>query len=446
VATSTEEEVIPVSGSSQSHGQAKGLFLQPQLLGKSLEAGGENDETNTATYAPAEDELQLLIRKVQKLSSLSIDPSFKEDLENFDHDADLDMLHESVTLHGQASGFQCMEEHDGNPDNPNARTIALLQELANWYDRMGDKWRTTAYRKGIASLRKQTKLIQTKKEAQSIPGIGERMAEKIEEIVTFDRCRRLEYAQQDPNDQILQLFMGVYGAGYATASRWVAQGHRTLDGLYRDADLNKNQRIGIDHYEDFLQRIPRSEVAQHGEVVKQALSEADPSLQMLIGGSYRRGSPDSGDIDLIITKNDATLEHIHTLMMESVIPSLTQQGFLKAALATGHAREATSSKWHGASCLPGSTIWRRIDLLFVPWAELGAALIYFTGNDIFNRSIRLLASEKQMRLNQHGLFKDVMRGRGREKLTDGTLLEGHSEKRIFEILGVPYWPPHLRVP
>jgi len=40
---------------------------------------------------------------------------------------------------------------------------------------------------------------------------------------------------------------------------------------------------------------------------------------------------------------------------------------------------------------------------------MGVALLYFTGNDIFNRSMRLLTSKKGMRLNQHTLFKDVMR-------------------------------------
>lgn len=79
-----------------------------------------------------------------------------------------------------------------------------------------------------------------------------------------------------------------------------------------------------------------------------------------------------------------------------------------------------------------------------PETEYGAALIYFTGNDIFNRSIRLLASKKNMRLNQRGLYKDVMRGYKRERLTEGELVEGKSEKKIFEILGVQWREPHER--
>lgn len=103
----------------------------------------------------------------------------------------------------------------------------------------------------------------------------------------------------------------------------------------------------------------------------------------------------------------------------------------------------------------------------VPWDERGAALLYFTGNDIFNRSMRLLASKKGYGLNQRGLFKDVMRGPRREKLTEGTKVEGRDEKvslhpvpvpkrrgvlmivsgsqRIFEILGVPYRTPEERI-
>jgi DNA polymerase IV len=154
----------------------------------------------------------------------------------------------------------------------------------------------------------------------------------------------------------------------------------------------------------------------------------------------------TGDIDLIITKENASLEYIRTMLVDTVIPRLYEQGFLKVGLATSSSRSGDhGSKWHGACALPGSPIWRRIDLLFVPWDEYGAALIYFTGNDIFNRSLRLLASRKKMRLNQHGLYGDVMRGEKRERITQGKLLEGRSEERIFEILGVPWRPPEHRI-
>jgi DNA polymerase lambda/DNA polymerase IV len=58
--------------------------------------------------------------------------------------------------------------------------------------------------------------------------------------------------------------------------------------------------------------------------------------------------------------------------------------------------------------------------------------------------MRLLASRKGMRLNQRGLYKEVMRGKNRVKVTEGELLEGRDEKRIFELLGVKWREPSER--
>ncbi len=161
-------------------------------------------------------------------------------------------------------------------------------------------------------------------------------------------------------------------------------------------------------------------------------------------GSYRRGATDSGDIDLIITKPSASIQKMRQVVFHTLVPSLFKSGYLKAKLATS-SRTEDGTKWHGVSCLPSSNTWRRLDLLLVPEQEMGAALLYFTGNDIFNRSMRLLASKKHMRLNQRGLYKDVVRGKNREKLNDGVLVEGRDEKKIFEILGVPWREPTERI-
>lgn len=341
--------------------------------------------------------------------------------------------------------FQCMEKHDGsNRDtNPNARTIEVLEQMRHYYDRIDDHWRTVAYRRAVATLRKQPTKITTKEEALCLPFIGDRLAEKIQEIVWTNKLQRLDNALLDPSDQILQLFMQIYGVGLSQASRWVAAGFNTLDDLRNNVKLTDNQKIGLAHFDDFRVQIPRDEVRQHSEIVAKALQEIDSAFQATIGGSYRRGSKDSGDIDLIITKPDANLSFIRTVVLNQLVPLLFERGFLKAALAKTQPESGT--KWHGASALPGSDVWRRIDFLLVPCDELGAALIYFTGNDIFNRSIRLLASKKGMRLNQHGLYTNVMRGKGRAKITEGELVEGKSEKKIFEILGVPWRPPEHRI-
>ncbi|KAF7594104.1 hypothetical protein BBP40_010102 [Aspergillus hancockii] len=315
--------------------------------------------------------------------------------------------------------------------------------MLDHYTRTDDQWRMLAYREGISALRRQPKKIITRTQASAIPGIGPRLADKIEEIVVTNRLRRLENTNTTPEDLVLQEFLNVYGAGVAQASKWLAQGYRSLEDLKTKASLTPQQRIGIDRYYDFSQRISRKEVETHGEIVRRAVQMADHEMQVIISGSYRRGAADSGDIDLLITKPDATIEQIRILMIDEVVPNLFKQGFLQTALAA--TSRGDGSKWHGASLMPGSHVWRRIDLLFVPGSEIGAALIYFTGNDIFNRSMRLLASKKGMRLNQRGLYTDVLRGPQRLKQNPGRLLEGRDEKRIFEILGVPWRPPEHRI-
>lgn len=338
-----------------------------------------------------------------------------------------------------------MQKHDcaNRIENPNARTIEILQQMADYYDRISDNWRTIAYRRVIAALGKQNRKILTKEEAITIPFVGERLAAKIEEIVWTDRLRRLENTSMEPGDKVLQFFLNIYGVGFAQASTWVSQGFQTLEDLKSKAKLSKNQNVGIEHYEDFLTRIPRSEVELHADVVRSAVREADESIEVTIGGSYRRGATNSGDVDFIITKPYSSIESLRTTIFETVIPRLREDGYIKVALATSS--KMNGSKWHGAATLPKSSIWRRIDILLVPYDEIGAALIYFTGNDIFNRSIRLLASKKGMRLNQHGLWRDVIRGKNRERITQGSLVESKSEEKIFEILGVPWRPPEHRI-
>jgi len=52
---------------------------------------------------------------------------------------------------------------------------------------------------------------------------------------------------------------------------------------------------------------------------------------------------------------------------------------------------------------------RWIDFLTVPWKSRGAALLYYTGDDIFNRAMRLKADRLGYSLNQIGLFAGVIR-------------------------------------
>ncbi|KAI1096178.1 hypothetical protein F5B19DRAFT_223655 [Rostrohypoxylon terebratum] len=354
--------------------------------------------------------------------------------------------------------FICMKggtKNHTDDNSPNAETIKVLQQMLEIHTLANDNFRIRAYRLAISTLRAQPKKIRTAEEARALPHIG-RIADKIEEIVNTNRLRQLEYAQDDPRRKVMALFLQIYGVGHTIAQKWIAQGFRTLDDLRNGADLNGNQKIGLQYFDDLNTRIPRREVEALADCVKKTAAIIDRDVKLIVGGSYRRGADSSGDIDIIITKAGTDATSQLTPFLSRLINALTEEGFLTAELAAHHgsANDDGGSKWHGCCVLPESAfpgpkgeyrpIWRRIDLLLVPQCQLGAALIYFTGNDIFNRSIRLLARKKGMRLNQRGLYSDVLHDRKINQMTAGTLIEGRDEKKIFAILGVRWREPHER--
>ncbi|KAL9609107.1 MAG: hypothetical protein Q9167_006103 [Letrouitia subvulpina] len=445
----------------QVQGFQKAALAKPSSLRKEnviqkAPAAGASD--SPGRYSRSLDALDHAIHETIQVKDLPLDcvdddnsnprSSFNESEEESDKDRPRKSLRRSSSEMRQKSWqgtFSCMQKNTGsrNSENPNAVTIGVLQKMVEYYERVQDHRRTTSYRRAISALRKQSNKITNKEEAMAIPYIGKGLAEKIEEIVWTNRLRKLDNTQFDSRDEALQLFLRIYGVGYSQASRWVELGFRTLKDLTTKAKLTKNQRIGIEHIDDFYARIPRKEVENHGLVVREAIAGEDPNIEVTIGGSYRRGSADSGDIDFIITKQGCPIEVFRSIILGTVMPRLFDCGYLKAGLAVTDRDDG--SKWHGAACLSGTSIWRRVDFLLVPYEETGAALIYFIGNDIFNRSIRLLASKKGMRLNQHGLWKDLIRGQKRERITQGNLVEGQSEQKIFEHLGVPWRPPEHRI-
>lgn len=82
-------------------------------------------------------------------------------------------------------------------------------------------------------------------------------------------------------------------------------GLKTLDEVKAavssgQVEFSQNQLIGLDCWEDFREKMKRTEVEKVGEIVEKATLERFPSAQVTIMGSYRRGKPTSGDIDILI--------------------------------------------------------------------------------------------------------------------------------------------------
>lgn len=334
----------------------------------------------------------------------------------------------------------------------NQGIIDKLQELQELHKaKLGeeDHWRAYSYNKSIRAIRGYPKRIQSYSEARSIRGVGDKTALKVMEILQTGDLRRINYERTD-DVEVTRLFQGIYGVGQSTAFKWYCAGCRTLEDLRNqkgDVRLNSVQLIGLQYYDDINNRMPRSEAKAVFDLIKPLALSIDSKLFVEIMGSYRRGKHDCGDIDILITRpidDDKT----HSGILARLLPILHKEGIITEDLAIPEDFRDLECVYRGLCRLPqeGSRR-RRIDFLTVPWESRGAALLYYTGDDIFNRAMRFKANKMGYSLNQRGLFSGVVRDPQdfRIKSNEGTLVASETEEEIFRILGVPWQEPHERV-
>ncbi|XP_063483858.1 DNA polymerase lambda isoform X2 [Symphalangus syndactylus] len=339
----------------------------------------------------------------------------------------------------------CAQPSSQKATNHNLHITEKLEVLAKAYSVQGDKWRALGYAKAINALKSFHKPVTSYQEACSIPGIGKRMAEKIIEILESGHLRKLDHISDSV--PVLELFSNIWGAGTKTAQMWYQQGFRSLEDIRSQASLTTQQAIGLKHYSDFLERIPREEATEIEQTVQKAAQAFNSGLLCVACGSYRRGKATCGDVDVLITHPDG---RSHRGIFSRLLDSLRQQvpsvgpGFLTDDLVSQE-ENGQQQKYLGVCRLPGPG-WRhrRLDIIVVPYSEFACALLYFTGSAHFNRSMRALAKTKGMSLSEHALSTAVVRNTHGCKVGPGRVLPTPTEKDVFRLLGLPYREPAER--
>ncbi|XP_029886414.1 DNA polymerase lambda isoform X3 [Aquila chrysaetos chrysaetos] len=345
----------------------------------------------------------------------------------------------SSTVAQPASKWVCAQSSNSKKENHNQCITEKLEVLAKAYSVQGDKWRALGYSKAINALKSYHKPVTSYQEACKIPGIGKRMAEKILEILESGHLRKLDHISESV--PVLELFSHIWGAGVKTAQMWYQQGFRTLDDIRTKATLTSQQAVGLKHYTDFLERMPREEAAEIEQTVRQAALALKPGLVCVACGSYRRGKPTCGDVDVLVTHPDG---QSHRGVFSKLLDSLHRSGFLTDDLVSQE-DNGDQKKYLGVCRLPGQAQrHRRLDIIVVPYSEFACALLYFTGSAHFNRSMRALAKTKGMSLSEHALSSAVVRGPGGVKLASGHTLPTPTERDVFIQLGLPYREPSER--
>jgi len=319
----------------------------------------------------------------------------------------------------------------------NKALVSNLREIARLNELLGEDIRGKAYAKAANNIEKldykiTPGVIPDEKE-HKIAGVGAGIARKIAEFVNTGRIAEVERLRADKVVHAHELFSKITGVGPATIDKWITLGIFTLGDLRRaiiggTVILNQAQRIGLRNYSALNKRHPRS----FGTVVLGdmfgIMRVLRPDVIAEVVGSYRRGRPDIGDIDIIITLADNS---------ESILPQMRDiiehDPRCGGIFMWGPSR--ASFVWC-TSPRAGTQECSQVDLLFTKYESYYAALCYFTGSRDHNDYIRGLEIKKGFRLNQYGLFK--ING------AKMTLIPINSERAIYDALGLDYVEPPFR--
>tara|TARA_B110000914_G_scaffold225484_1_gene246337 strand:+ start:734 stop:1696 length:963 start_codon:yes stop_codon:yes gene_type:complete len=187
-----------------------------------------------------------------------------------------------------------------------------------------------------------------------------------------------------------------------------------------DIPLTKSQKLGVDYYTDLQSRIPRNEITYYRNILRDTLKLIDPKAKLCIAGSYRRGKPDSGDIDVLICSRTLNLQQFVKAIHTHIVGVLAK-GDKKCMLLTR---------------LEKFNIVRHMDIILTQPKQYAFAQLYFTGSKDFNIKMRAFALSKGYSMNEYGLTP--------VQKQEPVIPVLYTEKSIFTFLNYNYCKPSDR--
>ncbi|XP_062228572.1 DNA polymerase lambda [Phragmites australis] len=331
------------------------------------------------------------------------------------------------------------------PADLNRNITKIFGRLIDIYRALGDDRRSFSYYKAIPMIEKLPFKIESADQVKNLPAIGKSLKDHINEIVTTGKLSKLEHFENDEKVRTISLFGEVWGIGPATALKLYEKGHRTLDDLQKDESLTNAQRIGLKFFDDIKQRIPRHEVREMEKLLEDVGKDILPGVIIVCGGSYRRGKASCGDIDIVITHPDG---ESHVGFLPKFVQRLKEINFLREDLIFSiHSVDGTDSgvdTYFGLCTYPGRDLRHRIDLKVYPMNRYAFGLLAWTGNDVLNRRLRLLAESKGYILDDTGLYLATQGSGGKRAGRSDAIVNCNTEKDVFDTLGFPWLEPHER--
>ena len=281
-----------------------------------------------------------------------------------------------------------------------------------------ERYKVVAYNNAINNIIVYDKEIIDLNDIANIEGIGKGIYEKIKELFLNGSISYIENNINNDNDyKFKQLLLNIYGIGPINAKKIINEGIKSFNELKKNLHLlNEKQKIGVKYYEDLNKKIPLDEFNKHIKIIQNKLKKYNLNYDFV--GSYRRGSNNMGDIDLLI--RDDNKFKLKDLIKELI----DDDNYIIEVLASG------KNKFMGIVKINNNPV-RHFDILVAPKNEYYYSLLYFTGSKIFNVALRHYVKNKfNLSLSEHG-FKN-------------TDIIVNSEEDIFKFLQLPYIKPNNR--
>ncbi|WFD25451.1 DNA-directed DNA polymerase [Malassezia nana] len=239
---------------------------------------------------------------------------------------------------------------------------------------------------------------------QRVPGIGPKMAATIRQFYEHGCIAEADAIEADEAWQTMYAFTQLYGVGPHTARRAYQAGCRTLADLARHDRTSLSMQLGqaasLALLPDLKAKLPRDEVQALVNEVMQDVHHLIPDARHEIAGSFRRGAPRCGDVDLVVTGtfSSATLSALlarwHTAGRLSHTVSVSRRRADGASDAQVGMDVAEVVYIHDSN---GQRTHRRLDVVLAPPAQFGAALLAWTGSVVYERDLRRWARTQGFR-------------------------------------------------
>jgi DNA polymerase (family X) len=270
----------------------------------------------------------------------------------------------------------------------------------------------------------------------ALRGIGKEMALHITEILQTGTLRILEDLLQVIPGSLVEV-MRIAGIGPKRARRlWDVLGVKTVDALEEAARGGKVAEVegfgtktqmkilkGVAHYRASQGRMRLADAEPFALSLLEHMRKSPAVAKAEIAGSFRRRQETIGDLDLLVTAEDAATVMEHFVKFAG-IAEVTSRGSTKTSVVLDSGLE--------------------VDVRAVPQVSYGAALLYFTGSKQHNIELRQRAIERHWKLSEYGLFQS---GGGIDEdptVATGKMIAGKSEAEVYRALGLAWIPPELR--